>query len=180
MEIVKGWSGIGCRCWIVAKSFIEITSILYSIQKLFKVWKGKYQQKALIQWAFVEGRLEENEFLGLNGSKKSWLLPSLYFIHHSFCINVPHPSTYNVIEKASPFHKLWNQMTEFVFGRKWVTVVGTQPLKSPLTSPMFFIAVILYGQDWGKMYLLFHAHVLKFCSGYWSFSEFSMALCHVE
>ena len=89
MEIVKGWSGIGCRCWIVAKSFIEITSILYSIQKLFKVWKGKYQQKALIQWAFVEGRLEENEFLGLNGSKKSWLLPSLYFIHYSLCVTVP-------------------------------------------------------------------------------------------
>ena len=89
MEIVKGWSGIGCRCWIVAKSFIEITSILYSIKKLFKVWKGKYQQKALIQWAFVEGRLEENEFLGLNGSKKSWLLPSLYFIHYSLFVTVP-------------------------------------------------------------------------------------------
>ena len=41
-------------------------------------------------------------------------------------------------------------MTEFVFGRKWVTVVGTQPLKSPLTSPMFLIDVILEGKKYGQ------------------------------
>ena len=131
MEIAKGRSGNGCHCWIVVKLFKEITGFpdkLYAfklkvstLKHCLKIWKIQYKDDTMsICWGKIE-----REWVSGAEWKQEILASPIFIFHPPLFLYQCTTFMYNVIEKASTFHKLWNQMTSLslvVSGSLWLAL----------------------------------------------------------